>query len=350
MSRLSVVVPVFDEKETLEELHRRVGAVLDRLSGGPHQLVLVDDGSSDGSAALLDDLARRSDRLLVVHLSRNFGHQAAIAAGIDHASGDWIAVMDGDLQDPPEEIPRLLEKALEGFDVVYARRVNRKEGWILRACYAASYRLIAGLSDIRIPLDSGDFAVLSRRVANALRATGERHLFLRGLRAWVGFRQCGLDVERRERHSGRSKFGFFRLLGLLFDGLLGFSAAPLRAAAGVGFFAILFTGGYLLYVLAERLLLGTSPRGFTALIAAIVFLAGVQLLFLGLIGEYLGRTFEQVKGRPLYLVESLVRSAAQEGDGAVRYPLSTMDRSPASQTPVEATLGAPRIDPPKALR
>lgn len=330
MSRLSVVVPIFDESETVEELHRRVGAVLDGLTGGPHQLVLVDDGSSDGSAALLDALAQRSDRLVVVHLSRNFGHQAAIAAGIDHASGDWIAVMDGDLQDPPEEIPRLLEKALEGFDVVYARRVNRKEGLILRFCYAASYRLIASLSDIRIPLDSGDFAVLSRRVASALRATGERHLFLRGLRAWVGFRQTGLDVERRERHFGRSKFGFLRLLGLLFDGLLGFSAAPLRAAAGVGCFAMLFTGGYLLYVLAERLLLGTSPRGFTALIAAIVFLAGVQLLFLGLIGEYLGRTFEQVKGRPLYLVESVIRSAGQEVGGSAH--------------------GAPRVDPPRPRR
>jgi dolichol-phosphate mannosyltransferase len=303
MNRVSAVVPVFNEQELVEELLDRMLAMLGALPGGPHELVVVDDGSTDATPRLLDERAARESRLRVVHLSRNFGHQAALAAGLDHAAGDWIAVLDGDLQDPPEEVPRLLEKAAAGYDVVYARRVLRKETWLLRLCYSLSYRLIAALSKTAIPLDAGDFAVMSRRVVAAVRAAPEQQPYLRGLRAWVGFRQVGLDVERHERSRGRSKYSFGRLLQLLFDGLFGFSVAPLRAATVLGCGTILLSGIYLAYALAVRLFLGEAPRGFTALIAAIVFLAGVQLVFLGLIGEYVGRTFEQVKGRAVYVVE-----------------------------------------------
>jgi glycosyltransferase involved in cell wall biosynthesis len=310
VSRVSAVVPVFNEEELVDELMNRMFAVLDGLPHGPHELVVVDDGSTDGTPRLLDERAAGESRLRVVHLSRNFGHQAALTAGLDHARGDWIAVLDGDLQDPPEAVPALLAKAAEGYDVVFARRVLRKESWLLRLCYTLSYRMIAALSSTPIPLDAGDFAVMSRRVVAAMRAAPEHQPYLRGLRAWTGFRQIGLDVERHERRRGTSKYSFGKLLQLLFDGLFGFSVAPLRAAAVCGCGTIVVSGLYLAYALAVRLFLDQPPRGFTSLIAAIVFLAGVQLVFLGLIGEYVGRVFEQVKGRAVYVVDRVVGGGA----------------------------------------
>jgi dolichol-phosphate mannosyltransferase len=265
-------------------------------------MVFVDDGSSDRTFDILAEAAARDSRILAISLSRNFGHQAALSAALDHVSGDLVVVMDGDLQDPPEAIPRLLEAQRDGYDVVYARRVGRKEAWMLRLSYFLFYRLIAAVSNIRLPLDAGDFALLTRRVVESLRAIPEHHRYLRGLRAWVGFRQIGVPVERAERFAGQSKYGPIRLLRLALDGLLGFSMAPLRAASLLGLAAIVGSLGYAAYAVYVKLFSGKTPTGFTALIVGVTLLSGVQLLVLGIIGEYVGRVYEETKGRPSYII------------------------------------------------
>ena len=306
--RISLAIPIYNEVKVLPELLRRVRATLDGIPGGPHEAILVDDGSADGSAEVMDREAASDPRIVAVHLSRNFGHQAALSAALDHVTGDAVVLMDGDLQDPPEEVPRFLEKHDEGYDVVYAVRRDRKESWILRACYFVFYRIIALLSDTRLPLDSGDFALLSRRVVDQLRNAPEHNRYLRGLRAWVGFRQVGIPVERSERFAGSTKYSTWRLVKLALDGIFAFSVVPLRLAALLG---VAGMGGalcYALYALYARLVLDESPQGFTALIIMVVFLSSVQLLFLGVVGEYLGRVYEEVKRRPHYVVGEVVRS------------------------------------------
>jgi glycosyltransferase involved in cell wall biosynthesis len=305
--RISVAVPVYNEEAVLPELYRRLRDVLDSLPGGPHEMVFTDDGSSDRTAALLEELAARDPRIVAVCLSRNFGHQAALCAALDHATGEAVVTMDGDLQDAPEVIPRFLAEHAKGYDVVYARRTGRKESVLLRVCYYLFYRLLKALSSHPIPTDAGDFCLMSRRAVEALRTSPERHRYLRGLRSWIGFRQIGLDVERDARPAGHTKYSLSRLLALAFDGLFAFSVVPLRAASVLGLLAISASALYTLYALWARFVLSQSPRGFTALIVAIVFLAGVQLFFLGIIGEYVGRVYEEAKGRPVYIVQRVIR-------------------------------------------
>jgi glycosyltransferase involved in cell wall biosynthesis len=310
LARLSVAVPIFNEVDQLPELLRRLGTVLDGLPGGPHEIVMVDDGSSDGSPEALVRAAAREPRLVVVSLSRNFGHQAALSAALDHVTGDAVVLMDGDLQDPPEAIPGFVQTHLEGYDVVYARRVRRKEGWLLRLCYATFYRLLARLSNVELPVDAGDFGLMSRRVVDQLRKAPERHRYLRGLRAWAGYRQIGVAVERSARAGGESKYSLAKLVALACDGFFSFSVAPLRAAALLGIGAIFLSSLYALYSVVAKLAFGHSPQGFTALIVVMTFLSGMNLLFLGLLGEYLGRVYEEVKRRPLYVVDQVVRGNA----------------------------------------
>ncbi len=276
--------------------------VLNDLPGGAHELVFVDDGSTDRTYDIMEEAARSETRIVALSLSRNFGHQTAITAGLDHATGDAVVVMDGDLQDAPEVIPQLVEKYHEGFDVVYAKRVRRKEPWLLRLCYFVFYRMIAKLSDIQLPLDSGDFGLMSRRVVDHLRRMPEHHRYLRGMRSWVGFRQTGIDVERADRHSGRSKYNLLRLMKLAFDGIFAFSIVPIRAAALVGAAVMFLSTIYVLYAVYAKLFLHQSPQGFTALIVVVTFLSGVLLFFLGVIGEYVGRIYEETKARPHYVV------------------------------------------------
>jgi polyisoprenyl-phosphate glycosyltransferase len=310
--KLSVAIPIYNEVALLDELLQRVGAVLHALPGGPHEIVIVDDGSTDGSRQALLRAAATEARLVVVALSRNFGHQAALSAALDHVTGDVVVLMDGDLQDPPEAIPLLLRTHLEGYDVVYARRVRRKEGWLLRASYATFYRVLARLSNVDLPVDSGDFGLMSRRVVEQLRRAPERHRYLRGLRAWAGYAQIGVTVERAARAGGESKYSLRKLIALACDGFFSFSVAPLRAAALLGLAAIVLCTLFALYAVVVRLLLGHSPQGFTALIVVMTFLSGTNLLFLGLLGEYLGRVYEEVKRRPLYVVDQIVRGDAVE--------------------------------------
>ena len=300
--RLSVAIPLHNEESVLPELLRRTRIVLDQIPGGPHEIVLVDDGSTDRTFEILEEAVEKDPRIQAISLSRNFGHQAAITAAMDHVSGEAAVVMDGDLQDAPEVIPQFVQKYQEGYDVVYARRIRRKEAWPLRICYFLFYRMMAVLSDIRLPLDSGDFGLMSRRVIDHVRQMPEHHRYLRGLRSWVGFRQTGVTVERAERHSGKSKYSLMRLIKLASDGIFAFSIVPIRMAALFGGSVIFLSGLYVLYALYAKLFQQKSPQGFTALLVAVTFLSGVILLFLGVIGEYVGRIYEETKGRPQYVV------------------------------------------------
>lgn len=310
--RLSVAVPLFNEGLLVEELIRRLGLVLERTPGGPHEMVFVDDGSSDSTLEQLRQAAREDSRIGIVSLSRNFGHQAAISAALDHVHGDVVVTMDGDLQDEPEMIPRLLETFHKGYDVVYARRTRRKESWWLRLSYFLFYRVLAGISDLRLPVDAGDFSAMSRRVVDEIVRAPERQRYLRGLRTWAGFDQIGIDVERAERPRGESKYGTGKLLQLAFNGIFAFSLVPLRAATILGGVTILLSSAFSAYSLWAKFFLDRSPQGFTAIILVISFVTGVMLFFLGVIGEYVGRVYEEVKGRPLYVVDFVHRARRTE--------------------------------------
>jgi len=340
MPRVSFAVPLYDEEQSVEELVRRLVVAMDGLEGGPHEAVLVDDGSRDRTPDLLEAAARRDPRFRVVVLSRNFGHQAALTAALDHVEGDVCVLMDGDLQDPPEVVHEFVARYRAGADVVYARRSSRREPWWLRLAYWGYYRLLARMAGIALPLDAGDFSLISRRVVEELRRTPERHRYLRGLRAWAGFRQEGVDVSRAARFSGRSKYSATRLFRLAFDGMFSFSIAPLRAAAVLGAVAIFVTTLFAIYSVVVRLLFGTSPQGFTALILAITFMSGVQLVFLGVLGEYVGRVYEEVKRRPLYVVRRLV-----EGGQSAGAELGRSGRMDAGIGHVSASAGHRRTGP-----
>jgi dolichol-phosphate mannosyltransferase len=303
---LSIVIPILNEQDGLQELIKQVSLVLDGVEGGPHELIFIDDGSTDASLAIIEKASTSDNRIQALSLSRNFGHQAAISAGLDYTTGDAVVVMDGDLQDSPQAILRFLEFYHKGYDVVYAHRFKRKENWLLRGAYFLFYRLLALLSDIPIPLDTGDFSLMSRRVVNALIALPERTRFLRGLRSWVGFKQIGIDVERGPRFAGEAKYTTVKLLKLALDGIFAFSSIPLRFASFIGGLAIFVSFLYAMYALWAKIMAIESPAGFTALIFAIVFLSGVQLLFLGIIGEFLGRVFQETKQRPLYIVSRAI--------------------------------------------
>jgi polyisoprenyl-phosphate glycosyltransferase len=299
---LSVAIPVHNEESVLPELLTRLQKVLDALPGGPHELVFVDDGSADRTFEMLSRAAEQDSRIIGISLSRNFGHQAALTAALDHVSGDAVVVMDGDLQDVPEVIPQFVQKFQDGYDVVYAQRVRRKEPLPLRICYFVFYRMMASLSDIRLPLDSGDFGLMSRKVVDHLRRMPEHHRYLRGMRSWVGFRQIGVTVERAERHSGKSKYSLMRLIRLATDGIFAFSIVPIRIAALIGAFVMFLSSLYVLYALYAKFFQHKSPQGFTALLIAVTFLSGIMLFFLGIIGEYVGRIYEETKARPHYVV------------------------------------------------
>jgi glycosyltransferase involved in cell wall biosynthesis len=310
--RLSVVVPLHNEETNLSELLRRIGAVLDSLGPGPHQIVMVDDGSSDRTWEILEAAARRDPRITALELSRNFGHQAALTAGLDHASGDAVVVMDGDLQDVPEVIPQFVDQFRLGYDVVYAQRVGRKEVWWLRLCFFIFYRIMARLSDINLPVDAGDFGLMSRRVVEQLRRMREHHRYLRGLRGWVGFRQIGIPVERSERHSGSSQFRVAHRVKFATDAILAFSTVPIRAAVFLGATSVVLAVLYSLFAIVDKFLLHRTVQGWTSLVLLIAFLSGMLLLFLGIIGEYVGRIYEEVKGRPLYLLARRIRAGQPE--------------------------------------
>jgi polyisoprenyl-phosphate glycosyltransferase len=298
---LSIVIPVFNEEQNISALYGRLIAVLE---GGNtnFEIVFVDDGSDDESVRRLNELGASDKRVVVIELARNFGHQVAITAGLDFARGRAVAVMDADLQDPPEVLPKFIAKWREGHDVVYAIRERRKEGWLKKTSYAAFYRLLRHVSNIDIPLDAGDFCVMDRRVVDLLKNMPERSRFVRGIRSWVGLNQVGLPFERHARHAGTSNYTVGRLMLLALDGLISFSYMPLRLITALGLSVSFLSLFLAVFFFVKKLLYGLSPPGYASLIVSIFFLAGIQLITLGVIGEYVGRIFEEAKRRPMYVL------------------------------------------------
>jgi dolichol-phosphate mannosyltransferase len=298
---LSVVVPLFNEEESLCELHRRLHQTLSSL-GLSYEVLLINDGSRDDTARLIDDLRRRDPNIVAIHLSRNFGHQAAVSAGIDHARGRAVVLMDGDLQDPPEILVSFIDRWRAGFEVVYAIRQARKEGWLKRSGYHAFYRLLGAISEIDIPLDSGDFCLMDRSVVDVLKHLPERMRFVRGLRSFVGFRQVGLPYQRAARIAGTPKYTFRGLIGLAIDGLISFSSYPLRLVTYLGMITIVVAVIMLVWVFVDAFYNHTGPRGWASVIVTLLFMGSIQLFCLGIVGEYVRLIFLESKGRPTYIV------------------------------------------------
>jgi len=323
---LSVVVPVHNEQDALTEFHRRLSAVLEGLALDA-EVVYVNDGSTDASMALLAALHERDRRVVVVDLSRNFGKEAAMSAGLDFAEGDAVILIDADLQDPPELIGQMLQAWREGSDVVLMRRRARQgESWLKRATAHAFYRVIGRLGTVPIPEDVGDFRLLSRRAVAALRRLPERSRFMKGLFAWIGYPTRELDYDRDGRFAGGSKFNYWRLWNFALEGITSFSAVPLKAASYFGLAIALAAFAYGLYIVVKTLLYGDPVPGYPTLAAVVLFLGGLQLVALGVIGEYLARMFVEVKQRPLYLV---ARHLPRTGRAAAETSADTAAAAPA---------------------
>jgi dolichol-phosphate mannosyltransferase len=310
LTLLSVVAPIFNEEETVRELHRRLASVLDGIRGTDYEVVLVDDGSTDGTPELLRDLARDDRRVRVLTLSRNFGQQAALTAGMDHARGDAVVTIDADLQDPPELIPKMLEEWRRGSDVILAVRRRRLGESRMKLTTARwFYRVFARLAQIDFEQETGDFRLLDRSALDALGAMRERARFLRGMTIWVGFRQTAVPYERDARFAGETKFPMRKMLRFSFDALTSFSNVPLQMATLLGFtFALVAFVGIPLAVLMK--LLGLYVSGIATVLLFVALLGGVQLIAVGIIGEYLGRVYDEVKRRPLYVVSERTNMAA----------------------------------------
>ena len=303
---LTVVVAAFNEAQALPSLHPRIAAVLDGLAGDIDGRVLyVDDGSSDGTWDVLLGIANGDARVSLLRLSRNFGKEAALTAGLDRVEEGAAMILDADGQDPPELIPRFVEKWREGHDDVHGTRSGREgETWLKKATAHIFYRVMQRLSKTPIPTDTGDFRLLSPRALAALRQLRERHRFMKGLFGWVGFRQAAIPYQRQARLAGSSKFSFWRLWNFALEGITSFSTAPLRLATYLGVLTALLAFVYAVWIVFKALLWGDAVAGYPSMMAVILFLGGVQLVALGMIGEYLGRLYEESKQRPLYLVDS----------------------------------------------
>jgi len=298
----SIVAPIFNELDNLPELHHRVHEVMSS-TGGTWELLLVDDGSTDGSTERILELAKQDVHVRPVIFARNFGHQPAITAGWDYARGDAVIIIDSDLQDPPEAIPDLIAKWREGYEVVYAVRAEREgEGWFKKTTAALFYRIVQRITDVKIPVDTGDFRLMDRKVVNVLKAMHERHRFPRGMSAWVGFRQIGVPYKRAARHAGVTKYPFKKMFKLALNAITGFSYFPLQLATYFGFAAAGLAIIAIPVVIGMRLAGHGAFLGQATTLIAVLFLGGVQLIFLGVLGEYLGRIYDEVKGRPLYIV------------------------------------------------
>lgn len=305
MISYSVIIPVYNEERNLENLYVRLTAVLRRLNE-PYEIIFVDDSSLDGSLLILKGLAQKDAHIKIISLSRNFGHQSAFSAGLDHANGNAVILMDADLQDPPEFIPSLVGAWKEGFEIVFAVRKRRKENFLKRFCYHIFYRSLALISEVKIPFDSGDFSLLDKKVVLIIRNMPEKKTFIRGLRSWVGFRQKGLEYERAKRLDGKSGYTLKKLLNLALSGYFNFSSVPLKIAS---FSGILFSiTGFLgvIYIIILKLTFNISLTGWTSTIVTILFMSGIQLLTVGIIGEYLSLVFDEVRKRPGYIIREKI--------------------------------------------
>ena len=302
---ISLVIPVYNEIDVIDACYQRLTQVMQSMGGYSYELIFVDDGSCDGSHARLLELQKNDEHLIVIKFSRNFGHQIAITAGIDRARGDAVVVIDADLQDPPEVIEAMIAKWQEGYDVVYGVREKREgEGWTKLFTAAVFYRFLRLFTSIDIPVDVGDFRLMSARAADQLRQLREKDRFVRGLVSWLGFRQTGVAYKREERFAGETKYPLRKMAKFAVDGITSFSSVPLKLASWLGFLASIFAFLYLLSVFVQKIM-GHTVEGWATIMVGMLFLGGVQLICLGIIGEYIGRIFNEIKPRPMYVIESI---------------------------------------------
>lgn len=305
---ISVVVPAFNEEEVLRQFHLRTTSVLRSLRG-PYEIVYINDGSTDRTLSLMHELRELDPNVTIVDLSRNFGKEIALTAGLDQSRGDVVIVIDADLQDPPELIPQFLAEWRKGFDVVYAVRTDRAgETWLKRTTALGFYRLIQSVSRVPIPKDTGDFRLMSRRAVDALGRLREQHRFMKGLFSWIGYPSKPIYYKRDARAAGETKWNYWKLWNFAVEGITSFSIAPLKIATYVGLATASLAFFYAIYIIYKTLLFGEPIRGYPSLMVVILFLGGVQLVFTGVIGEYLGRVFDEVKQRPLYLLNRVDES------------------------------------------
>lgn len=299
----SIVVPAYNEAPNIGPFYERVSRVMQEL-GEPYEIIFVNDGSQDDTLDRLLALAEKDPRVKVIDLSRNFGKEIALTAGIDYATGEAVIPIDADLQDPPELIPKLVAKWREGYDVVYATRLRRDgESWLKRYTAHLFYRVVENITPIKIPRDTGDFRLMSRPVVEALKRLRERNRFMKGLFAWVGFKQTAVYYQRERRHAGKTKWNYWKLWNFALEGITSFSYLPLQFATYLGLTVAFFAFFYALFIVMRTLLFGRDVPGYPSLITVILFLGGVQLFAIGILGEYIGRIYSEVKQRPLYIVK-----------------------------------------------
>jgi glycosyltransferase involved in cell wall biosynthesis len=303
---LSIVAPAYNEEDVINDFHSCLAIVLGELNI-QYEVLYVNDGSKDNTAKILFDLQRKHNYVSVINLSRNFGKELALTAGLDHAAGDLIVVIDTDLQDPPELIPDLIAKMHEGYDMVYAKRVERDgESWLKKLTAFLFYRFINKLSDVEIPEDTGDYRILNRIALNELNKLREHHRFMKGLFAWVGFRQTGIPYYRNRRHAGQTKWNYKNLWNFAIEGITSFSTKPLKIASYLGLLTASVALVYAIMIIFEKIVYGNPVAGYPSLMVTVLFLGGVQLITLGIIGEYLARTFNEAKQRPLYIIDKYI--------------------------------------------
>jgi polyisoprenyl-phosphate glycosyltransferase len=308
---VNIIVPLFNEEENFDHLTERLDAVI-KKADFDIEIILVDDGSTDSTSNKMRELSNKNLKIHSIFLSRNFGHQIALTAGLKYTNAtEAVLIIDGDLQDPPELLDEFYSKYKEGFDVVYAIRKERKRNFILKASYFLFYRIMKKFSYINIPLDSGDFSLLSRRVVDHINNMPEESRFLRGMRSWVGFKQVGLPYNREHRANGNSKYSIISLLSLAFNGIFNFSKYPMRFSTSIGMTAFSVAVIYFFITLLRKIFIGDVPLGFTALLFAIILFGGMQLIAIGIIGEYILRIFFQVKNRPLFIVKERIKNSEQ---------------------------------------
>ncbi len=307
--QINIVTPLYNEEDVFEALVERLNKVMDEADASI-EVIMVDDGSKDKTADLMRSLSLKDPRYQAVFLSRNFGHQRALSAGLSFVNAtEGALIIDGDLQDPPELLTEFYPYLKEGYDVVYAVRKSRKESLPKKMAYKLFYALLNRISYINIPLDAGDFSLISRRVVDHLNSLPEESRFLRGMRSWIGYKQIGLPYKRDARSSGQSKYSLNKLIGLAFNGLFNFSEFPIKFITNLGSITMAISGLYFIYTLIQRFVYGNTPQGFTAILFTIILFGGVQLFALGLIGEYVLRIFFQVKGRPIFIVKERIHQS-----------------------------------------
>jgi glycosyltransferase involved in cell wall biosynthesis len=311
---ISIIVPLYNEQAVFNNLIERLVKVIDTTLFSC-EVILIDDGSTDNTRHLVEKICEKDSRFTGILLSRNHGHQLAVSAGLANVRGQKGAmIIDGDLQDPPELVKEFYELLVNGYDVIYAIRKNRKESFLKKVAYSTYYRLQKKISSFNIPIDSGDFSMLSRRVVDNMNNMPEQSRYLRGMRAWVGFKQIGYEYDRDERHAGETKYSWKKLFELAFNGIFNFSDFPVKFITRMGFITVVFSLIYFGYNIYRKLFYADVPQGFTATILAIILFSGVQLISLGLIGEYVLRIYNQVRNRPLFIIEKIIQEGKEKSE------------------------------------